>query len=297
MGDPNTVISRTPPTEKLAALPLPHWIAEPTTGKRVNLYAKGDKDATAVHASDLQQRGLATCFAIGGLAAIIRSHPNPDAFLRDMITDNKDGTYTVTFFDLHADGSRTTRAVTVNTDFYARPTTSDDANEWWPAIVEKAYVKAYGTDGKIKEGNPGTAMEHFTGLSSVIIPMAEKPNIPTLPGVPAPQLPTLSLEGLAVAKANGYATTFLTFDRNSTGFNQPAYQEDVYQQMIQPHHTYVVTDVNVQAGTVTVRNPWDQKEDIVIPYKEVEKLFTQAQINPVKHVNPPDGVPPYPQRH
>jgi hypothetical protein len=297
MGDPNTVISRTPPDEKLAALPLPHWVAEPTTGRRVRLFAKGDKDATAVHASDLQQGRLSTCFAIGGLAAIIRNHPDPDAFLRDMITDNKDGTYTVTFFDLHQDGSTTTRAVTVNTDFHVDPTLSDDTNESWPTIVEKAYVKAYGTDGKIKEGNPGTAMEHFTGLSSVIIPMAEKPKIDPPPGVTGPLFPTLSLEGLATAKANGYAVTFLTFDKGTAGAGQRAYQEGVYQQQIQPHHTYVVTDVNTAKGTVTVRNPWDQEQDIVIPYDQAEKLFIQAQVNPVKYAGPPAGVPPYPQRH
>lgn len=294
MSDPTKVISRTPPTERLAALPLPHWIAEPTTGKKVKLYVKGERDRHDVDTSDLMQKGLPTCFFVAGLSAIIQSHPDPDAFLRDMITDNGDGTYTVTFFDLNPDGSTSKRPVTVNTDFHANPTRSDDANERWPAVMEKAYVKAYGTDGKITEGNPGTAMEHLTGLSGLWIPMAERPQLP--PNVPHPTLLKLSLEGLAAYKAKGYATTLLTFDTGTAGASQPAYQQNLYNQKVQPHHTYFVTNVDVSARTVTVHNPWDQEDDIVIPYDQMEKVFTQAQVNPVKYESPAPGVPAYPQR-
>jgi hypothetical protein len=197
VGDYTNVINRTPPDQKLAALPLPHWIAEPTTGRRVQLYAKGKDDPTSVHQSDLLQRGLSTCFLIGGLSAVIQSHPDPEGLMRDMIKDNGDGTYTVTFFDLNADG-----------------TTSEE-----------------------------------------------------------------------------------TFDKGDAGASQPAYQQNLYNQQLHPHHTYVVTNVDVAARTVTVHNPWDEKVDIVIPYDQVEKVFTQAQVNPVKYAGNNPDIPPYPKRN
>jgi hypothetical protein len=68
-----------------------------------------------------------------------------------------------------------------------------------------------------------------------------------------------------------------------------------------------VTGVDTARGTVTVRNPWDQKQDIVIPYSEAQKLFTLAQMNPVQYAGPKDPndpgqmlypkMPSYPQRH
>lgn len=288
---------------KLVALPLPYWFPEPANGRPVQLYVKGKDDATAVHPSDVKQGAISDCFFVAALSAVVQSHPDPDAFLRDIIKDNGDGTYTVTFFDRDADGSTSKREVTVNSDFYERSAWSDtkgeEKSERWQAVVERAYVKAYGTSGTIKEGNPGVAMEQLTGLAGTWFPLGEKPALPPSLAQYAPPAPKLSIELLAQLNAQGYATTLLTFDKGSAGTNHPAYNEDrhPYSQQIRAHHTYYVTKVDVASNTVTVRNPWDQKDNIVVPYDQLDKVFAQAQTNPVKFTVPPPGGPAYPTRH
>jgi hypothetical protein len=62
-------------------------------------YIKGEGDENDVDGNDVQQGQLNDCFLMAGISAVVRSHPYPDAFMRNLITDHGDGTYTVTFFD------------------------------------------------------------------------------------------------------------------------------------------------------------------------------------------------------
>jgi hypothetical protein len=98
--------------------------------------------------------------------------------------------------------------------------------------------------------------------------------------------------------------TFGTFD-TATARTNAAYERDEplprnqrypYGKPLVGDHAYVVTNVDVKTRMVTVRNPWDQKWDIRIPYDDLEKVFPAAQANPVKLEDPISGTPIYPTR-
>lgn len=102
-------------------------------------------DGDEIQHTDIQQRGLANCYFLAAVAAVAKA--NPDA-IRDMITDNGDGTYTV-----HFDGDL--GDVTVDDDLLmnssgTRPLGAQVENgsggpELWVAIIEKAYAEGRGT--------------------------------------------------------------------------------------------------------------------------------------------------------
>jgi hypothetical protein len=297
---------RIPPTARLGALPLPWWFAEPATRPKpdLKLYVKGAGDRHAVDPSDVQQGQLPDCFLMAGLSAVVMRHPDPDAFMRKVITDHGDGTYTVTFLDRDEPTGR--RSVRVNTDFHQSPDPgypghahsgkgSGEENERWAAIVERGYIKAYGHAGTIKEGgSPGTVMERLTGLPGTAFTVApsalDHPDVAAANARAGYAAPKLTLDTLAGLHRSGHAITFGTFDK-ATASTNPAYfqpgglpnnQAYPYAQALRGDHAYVVTNVDVTHKTVTVHNPWDQKEDIVIPYDDLQKVFLTAHANPVK---------------
>jgi len=268
-------------------------VPEKPKGGPVTLYDREKGDAHDVAPHDALQGQVSDCFLIASIGAVIQSHPDPDAFVKDMIKDNGDGTYTVRFFDLDAGGT-TVRSVVVNSDLFKGGAHSADSKEAWAAVVEKAYIKAYGDHGTIKEGSPAFAMEHLTGLTSHAFPMAVQPELP--PGLP-PIAPThISLEALKTFHDQGYATTFLTPGPDSPITQQPAYKANQYGEELHAHHTYYLKDVDMAKQTVTVLNPWNHSTPIVVPYADLDKVFMNGSTNPVKYASPPAGVPPYPMR-
>jgi hypothetical protein len=66
--------------------------------------------------------------------------------ITDAIKDNKDGTFTVRFYNLDWTGSKKAESVTVDADLpmngaspaYAKST---ESLELWPSILEKAYAQ------------------------------------------------------------------------------------------------------------------------------------------------------------
>ena len=119
----------------------------------------------------------------------------------------------------------------------------------------------------------------------------------------APPPTKLSIEALAAYREKGYATTLLTFESAGSSPYPRAYEQNLYhpdpEQRIRAHHTYYVTNVDVATRTVTVHNPWDSRDNIKVPYDDLEKVFAQAQVNPVKYdpeAAKAANLPPYPKR-
>lgn len=127
-------------------------------------FVKGAGDANEVDISDVQQGGLGDCYFLAVLASIARVRPQ---FIKDMIKDNGDGTYTVTFHTKQGFsglfGSRSNEAVTVDSKFwtdgsgnpvYAKKgdSTAEGKPELWVMIVEKAWAKLHGGYGEITGG-------------------------------------------------------------------------------------------------------------------------------------------------
>lgn len=238
------------------------------------LAVKGAKDPTAVDASDAVQGRQADCFLVASMAAVVQQHPDPDAWLRDRVKVNPDGTYTVTFHDRQPDGSFKSNPVTVSGEF-AREATSDEPGERWAAVVEKAYAVAYGRSddppyGFGRDGGiPGQVMERLTGKASSYLPLSG-----------------LSLEAFAEYHAKGYAITMPTFTDGPgpvNGVDRPGYSDDRFGQQIAKWHVYYVNAVDPTLGMVVVHNVWDSgRENVYIPYEEFQQTFNGIQVNPVR---------------
>ena len=285
-----------------------HWRARQAAEAERKLYVKGAADPTVVHLSDVQQSANANCFFVAGLAAIVRVHPYPDLFIRQIIRSNGDGTYTVNLYDFAADGSRRDLPVLLDAhDVHAvlaalkweNAIISDDwadskTRELWPAFVEEAFAKASVRDGN----NMDAAMARLTGVPSEGFLLGARPPAAD----PSWSPPRVSLETLAEHHQKKHAITLATFPKGSPQIQQLAaydekrtpYQEDGKAEHLRPGHAYYVTNVDLGSRTVTIQNPWEGKhKDIVIPYDDLDKVFAFGSANPVLV----PGAPGYPIRH
>ena len=115
------------------------------------LFVKGAGDVDAVSFNDIHQEQVGDCFLLGSLAAIARQDPQR---IRDMVVDNGNGTYTVTFKERHGGGvfgsppEYVDVPITVTADFpgglggeghAASGDTGWGTVEIWPLVIEKAY--------------------------------------------------------------------------------------------------------------------------------------------------------------
>ena len=144
------------------------------------LFVKGAGDVDAVSFNDIDQQQVGDCFLLGSLAAVARQDPQR---IRNMVVDNGNGTYTVTFKEQRSVGVGLGThlewfdvPITVTADFpgglagdkHAAPgDTGWGTVEIWPLVIEKAYgqyltcVDPYGAI--TKGGSPRTALEMLTG--------------------------------------------------------------------------------------------------------------------------------------
>lgn len=140
------------------------------------LFAKGGGDANEVDINDVQQGQVGDCYFVAVLAAIARVHPE---FIKNMVKDNGNGTFTVTFHTKQGFsglfGSRSNKSVTVDSKFwtdgkgnpvYAKKGDSDSAGkpELWVMVIEKAWAKLHGSYSDIAGGEiDDDAREAVTG--------------------------------------------------------------------------------------------------------------------------------------
>jgi len=130
--------------------------------------------------NDIDQQQVGDCFLLGSLAAVARQDPQR---IRNMVVDNGNGTYTVTFKEQRSVGAGLGThlewfdvPITVAADFpgglagdkHAAPgDTGWGTIEIWPLVIEKAYgqyltcMDPYGAI--TKGGSPRTALEMLTG--------------------------------------------------------------------------------------------------------------------------------------
>lgn len=127
----------------------------------------GELFIDGISATDIRQTVLGDCYFMASLAAVAQTNPD---FIRNAITDNGDGTYTVRFGD--PDNPRD--VVTIDDDFlqdrhgnliYGRST---QRGELWVAIMEKAYATIRGNNYNniARGGYPAPALHRITGIRS-----------------------------------------------------------------------------------------------------------------------------------
>lgn len=125
---------------------------------------------------DIKQGGIGDCYFLAAVGSVVAE--NPEA-IKDMIRDNKDGTYSVRFYHkgepvwIHVDGQLPVDSK--GNPVYAKGADSDGDKklELWVPLMEKAYAKfkdTYSTD-KVETGyseidhggHCDTVMEALTG--------------------------------------------------------------------------------------------------------------------------------------
>lgn len=259
------------------------------TFKAFNGPLKNSPDAKehSFHLNDLQQGLVGDCFLLASLGGIANKQPD---VLENAIQDNKDGTYTVRFYEKIM-GAPFPVYETVNNLLpvdkngnltYAK---QGDNGELWPAIVEKAWAQHNGGYDKIDGGNPGEMLEALTGKPSIEKPAAD-----------------VTFDQITQQLDNGGAVIFSTYDDKKLDFwifkldipdqtNIDAKYVDLdhlsrgvsAQGKLVPNHAFVVESVDKHAGTVSLLNPWGNAfPPIVLTEKEFQESIQFISLNPVK---------------
>lgn len=236
-------------------------------------------------ASDVKQGSLGNCYFCAAAATVAHFHPE---MIEDMMKNNGDGTYTVTFNveEPPNSGQHKPTEVTVDGELYVRSgsrpsfgaANEDVGNtekmEMWFPILEKAYA-ALKDNGyqNIESGWSHKMMMMFTG--------AKVNDEHYLPAGQADQV----YERLAEAAENGWPGTAVTYAKNADERSRYSGSR------IYASHAYSVLGVEEKDGQkfVQLRNPWGSSEpgydgtDDGIFLLEVDKFMHYFQWLNVTH--------------
>ncbi|MCW1970236.1 MAG: WXG100 family type VII secretion target [Anaerolineae bacterium] len=259
------------------------------TFKAFNGPLKNSPDAKehGFHLNDLQQGLVGDCFLLASLGAIVNKQPD---VLENAIQDNKDGTYTVRFYEKIMGASfpiyeTVNNLLPVDKNGNLTYAKQGDNGELWPAIVEKAWAQHKGGYNKIDGGNPGQMLEALTGQPSIEKPAAD-----------------ITFDQITQQLDNGGAVIFTTYEDQMFDFgiakwdipdqtNIDAKYVDLddlnrgvsAQGKLVPNHSFVVESADKTAGTVSILNPWGNAfPPIVLTEKEFQESIKFISLNPVK---------------
>lgn len=122
--------------------------------------------------NDVKQEGYGDCYFDASIAALAQKHPDQ---IKNMIHDNGNGTFTVTFphqkdngvgnvWGLFGDSYHDVKITVSDKDLPSNATNAGNGNAKWPEVLEAAYAKLNGGYNKIGNGgNPTSAMSALTG--------------------------------------------------------------------------------------------------------------------------------------
>lgn len=228
------------------------------------LFNQGAGDSDEIALNDVDQGGLADCYFLAALGAI--AHSNPD-HIRNMISDNGDGSYNVTLFgDENFWGDRSPEVHTVRPNIPLREDGTPayaglgDGPELWVAIVEKAFAQREGGYDEIEWGNAGNAMEILTGNDSTTV------NIGGLSG-------EAILTGIQAKLDAGKPVTASSKDFGDSEKKTEAADNAG----IVGKHVYVVEAVDVEAGTIDLFNPWGSGHQRGLSVDDFKTFFRRYQ--------------------
>lgn len=261
----------------------------PVDNSRVGkLFVQGSGDATTINPNDVYQGNTGDCYLMASLAALAAANPD---LIRQMITLNLDGTYTVRFFN---EQTGEAEYITVSADEIPKNKSGEpiyakygDNGELWPAIIEKGYAKwidernirdplwsrfleKLGFEGKsdyklISGGLPQVAMQQITGGDSTTF----------LP-------PTTFTEADLIKNLNqGNPITLGTLQSTDPAINGNSLYDLKTGQLV-TGHAYYITGYDQVTGLVEVHNPWGWnygQGTIKIPLQELEENIAMIAVN------------------
>jgi len=240
------------------------------------LFVHNPTDKFDIDINDVEQGLLGDCYLIAAIAAVAKQNPE---LLRHMIRDNGDGTYTVTF---HAKNKflgfetkgYSDKEITISLDGTEYAHIGDEignSQEVWVQVLEKAYAKWQGGYADIERGFPHKALEAITGIDS----QDYKPS-------------SLTIENLATHISDGDAITASSLHDYKIGKTNIPDKSDTaplyVDNTLVTGHAYTVTAVNVENGTVTVRNPWghnltSRNPEVVLTFEQFQENFRGVSMN------------------
>ena len=270
--------------DALDQLTLPHVdrddaeVLERVLAQQHTPFVTGNGDGNAIDPNDVEQGSNNSCAVLSTLMSVAQQDP---AVIRDMIHDNGDGTYTVTFHERDP-GSPTgwkEVQVTVSGPFngpLANPSgdvNSQGQGEIWPAIIEKAYAQQY-LSGDYSNGESAhTVMEHILGVDAESVAPA-----------------TVPFDQMEAKLDNGEAVVARMPNRDDMSDEQLAIAE---QYDIAGWHAYAVSDVipagstyidpdtgqemTAQEDLVILDNPWNSSSgDVVMPFAQFQVVASHV---------------------
>lgn len=237
-------------------------------------FVQGEGDAGAIDPNDVNQDGYGSCAVLSTVKAIAAQNPET---IQNMIRDNGDGTYTVTF-QRHDGGFLGIEAlgggwesveITVAGPFDGAAADpgdvgSDGQGEVWPAIIEKAYGQFTGqgyatyNDGEL----PSSVQEAILGRESTTAAPSD-----------------YSAGDLNERLESGEAVVAWT-----AGFDTPEQQALADQYNVAGGHAYRVEDVYIdESGETRIKldNPWGHS-DVDMPYSDYQTLYYQVNSTPTQ---------------
>lgn len=256
-------------------------------------FVRGEGDRHTVDPNDIRQGGYGSCGLLATLHSIAQQDPS---VIQDMIQDNGDGTYTVTFREpVEFMGLTFWREVKVEVSGPfegARPgDVAGGKQEIWPAIIEKAYVEhfhpEYANEDGIWPGDqgvwPGDVMERVLGPGSDTVETGD---------ISSTQMTDKLADGEVVV---AWTPGFTDGQGNSTVTE--AQQELIDHYGIYGGHAYAVSEV-IPAGTtyvdpntgeavtasedvVVLDNPHGAG-DVLMPYSDYQEVFGWVSSHPAE---------------
>lgn len=225
----------------------------------------GDRSAADPH--DVRQGQLGDCWFIASMMGVAQTHPE---LLERNIRENANGSFTVTLYD---DGKPV--PVTVLRDMVLRPDgspafvgdpRSGEQTELWPLVLEKAMALHAGDFEDIEGDTPARALDALTGV----------PTRSVGPG----DLPAAS--DLHDFLSDGGVIALSSLSPGDSG-DHPLYDRGADKGGLVAGHAYYVSDVDVDAGTVTVVNPWgiESYPPVTLTYDQLHDNFREFHLNQV----------------
>lgn len=211
------------------------WTHSKIDSANRSLFADSTDPLSSIKPEAVKQGQIGDCYLVSALASVAEQNPQQ---IKDMIKDNNDGTYTVTF------PGAPDEPITVNapTDAELAQFAEGTKHGVWPSVIEKAYGK-YKDDSKTvaQDGIP-----HGGALTTGLGIMTDKDTDSDVLSLTATDT---TREKLISAMQDHRAVTAGTF---------PSLMDDPT--AIPERHAYSVLDFDPQSDMVTIRNPWGTGE-------------------------------------
>ena len=239
-------------------------------------FVKGKGDERDVQADDVKQGSLGDCYLVAAMAAV--AHTDPDV-IKNMIKDNGDGTYTVTFhlkegmIGVFSSGS--TVSITVTDKFPMRgdkpafAKTGDGGEkgpELWVMLIEKAWAVHQGS----YEQTRGSKVEKNADITSFLT--GKKSNTLYCSSTSEPKL----LEAMFAGCEGEHPMTAGMPGKKSASEDQHKLAED---KKLYFNHAYTVISVDKSGSKIILRNPWGSHDPKPLKIGEFKKIFKRVRIN------------------